>query len=149
MGGTIAQLRTVGAQRLGGIDWTHPVRRFFGQSRGVNWGVLFIVAVVGLLLVRPLVMSGMSWHRTAGLLAERRAEVAQLERRHETLTSRVEYYRTPTFIAEQARAYGMVEPGERTYVIREIVHPESTAEYAVSRLRNATSDSAVAIAGES
>jgi hypothetical protein len=39
----------------------------------------------------------------------------------------------------------MVQPGERTYVIREIVHPESTADYAISRLRNATIDSAVAI----
>lgn len=127
------------------IDWSHPVRRFFGQSRAVNWGVLFIILIVGLMLVRPLVMSGLSWHRTAALLSERRAEVAQLEHRNDELTAQVEYYRTPTFITEQARTYGMVQPGERTYVIREIVHPESTADYAISRLRNATIDSAVAI----
>lgn len=146
MGGAIAQLRSVGTDRLAGIDWTHPVRRVFGQSRAVNWGVLFLVVVIGMLLVRPLVMSGMSWHRTSARITERRAEVAQLERRHDVLSARVEYYETPTFIAEKARAYGMIEPGEQSFVIREIVHPENTAAYAVARLRNATVDSQVALA---
>lgn len=146
MGGAIAQLRSAGAERLGGIDWTHPVRRVFGQSRAVNWGVLFLVIVIGMLLVRPLVMSGMSWHRTAGRIEERRAEVAQLRHRHRVLSERVDYYRTPTFIAEKARAYGMIEPGEQSFVIREIVHPENTAAYAVARLRNATVDSRIALA---
>ena len=133
---------------MSGIDWGHPVRRVFGQSRAVNWGVLFIVVVVGMLLVRPLVMSGLSWHRTAERITERRVEVAQLEQRHDRLTERVAYYSTPTFIAEKARAYGMIEPGEQSYVIREIVHPESAAEYAVSRLRNATVDSQVSLAAK-
>ncbi len=146
MGGAIAQLRAAGGDRLASIDWgRHPVRRVFGQSRAVNWGVLFLGVVIGMMLVRPLVMSGLSWHRTAGRITERRAEVAQLEHRNARLTERVEYYSTPTFIAEKARAYGMVEPGERSYVIREIVHPESAAEYAVSRLRNATVDSRFAL----
>ncbi|MCW2926735.1 MAG: hypothetical protein JWM86_703, partial [Thermoleophilia bacterium] len=46
MGGNAA-LRA-GGDRLSKIDFSHPVRRLFGQSRAVNWGVLFIVAVVGL-----------------------------------------------------------------------------------------------------
>lgn len=145
MGGTITRLSSVGGDRLASIGLGHPVRRVFGQSRAVNWGVLFIVIVVGMMLVRPLVMSGLSWHRTAGRITERRAEVAQLDARHDMLKGRVAYYGTPTFIAEKARAYGMVEPGEQSFVIREIVHPESAAEYAVSRLRNATVDSQVAL----
>jgi cell division protein FtsB len=145
MDAALAQLRS-GSDRLASIDFAHPVRRLFGQSRGVNWGVIFIIAVIALMLVRPLVMSGLSWHRTASLLEERRAEVASLEQRHHELKQQVDYYGTDAFIAEQARAYGMVEPGERTYVIRELVHPESAAEYAVSRLRNATVDSPVALA---
>lgn len=143
----LAQLRLRG-DRFAGIDLAHPVRRLFGQSRGVNWGVIFIVVVVGMMLVRPLVMSGMSWHRTAALLQERRSEVAQLERTHAQLTERVAYYRTDSFIAEQAREYGMVEPGEQSFVVRELVRPQSAAEYAVARLRNATVDSAVALAGD-
>jgi cell division protein FtsB len=140
----IASLRS-GGDRLAALDIAHPVRRLFGQSRGVNWGVLFIVLVVGLMLVRPLVMSGMSWHRTAALLTERRAEVAELKARHDALTEQVAYYRTETFIGEQARKYGFIEPGEKTFVVRELVHPESAAEYAVARLRNATVDNQVAL----
>jgi len=148
MGGAIAQLRAAGGDRLARIDWVHPLRRVFGQSRAVNVGVLFIVAVVGLMLVRPLVMSGLSWHRTAGRIQERRAEVDQLEQRHQALEDRVDYYRTPSFIAEKARAYNMVLPGEQSFAIREIVHPGSTAEFAVARLRNATVDSNVAIGAD-
>jgi len=145
--GTAAQPR-IGGDRFAKIDITHPIRRLFGPSRGVAWGVIFITAVVGLMLVRPLVMSGLSWHRTAGLLEERRAEVAALETRHDQLTEQVEYYRTPTFIAEQARKYGMIEPGERAFVIRELVHPDSAAGYAIARLRNATVDSPVSLAAK-
>jgi cell division protein FtsB len=137
--------RRLGGDRLAALDMTHPVRRLFGQSRGVNWGVLFIVIVVGLMLVRPLVMSGLSWHRTASLLTERRAEVAQLQRTHDELEAQVAYYRTEEFIGEQARAYGWIEPGEQTFVVRELVHPESAADYAVARLRNATVDGAAAL----
>lgn len=134
-----------GTRRVVDIDVRGALRRLFGQSVGVNVGVVFIALVVGLLLIRPLVVSGLSLHRTAALLTERRAEVAQLEHTHERLQERVDYYRTDTFIAEQARAYGMVEPGEQTYVIRELVHPESAAEYAIARLRNATVDSNVSL----
>lgn len=120
----------------------------FGQSRAVNWGVIFFVVVIGLMLVRPLVMSGLSWHRTAGRIDERRAEVADLERRNAELTEQVRYFGTTTFIAERARQYNMVEPGEESFVIREIVHPDNTAEYAVSRLRNATVDNTVVLADD-
>lgn len=145
MDAALAQLRATG-DRLATVDLAHPIRRLFGQSRGVNWAVMFLAVIVLLMLVRPLVMSGLSWHRTASLLQERRSEVATLEQRHVELGDTVAYYRTDAFIAEQARAYGMVEPGEQTYVIRELVHPESAAEYAVARLRNATVDSTIALA---
>ncbi|MCW2928675.1 MAG: hypothetical protein JWM86_2643, partial [Thermoleophilia bacterium] len=94
------------------------------------------------------VMSGLSWHRTAALLEERRAVVSQLSARNRALEEQVDYYRTDTFVAEQARMYGMIEPGEETYVIRELVHPESAATYAVARLRNATVDSAATLAAQ-
>ena len=126
---------------------SHPIRRLFGESRGVAWGAVFIIVVLSLLLVRPLAMSLLSWHRTAAVLEERRTEVAGLERRHDHLKSQVAYYQTDAFVAEQARAYGMVVPGETAFVIRELVHPESAARYAISRLRNATVDHPAALAG--
>ncbi|MCW2961410.1 MAG: hypothetical protein JWM25_1649 [Thermoleophilia bacterium] len=110
------------------------------------FGAIFIIAIVAMMLVRPLAMSFLSWHRTAGLLEERRAEVNVLEQRHDLLREQVEYFRTSAFVAEQARTYGMTAPGETAFVIRELVHPESAAEYAISRLRNATVDDPVALA---
>lgn len=128
-------------------ELAHPVRRLFGESRGVAWGAICIIALVTLLLVRPLGNSFLSWHRTAGLLQERRTEVAKLEQRHQQLTRKVAYYETESFTAEQGRTYGMVVPGETAFVIRELVRPESAAQYAIARLRNATVDHPAALAG--
>lgn len=144
MGATRQQPRR-GTRHSGG-QLAHPVRRLFGESRGVAFGAIFIIAIVAMMLVRPLAMSFLSWHRTAGLLEERRAEVHVLEQRHDLLKQQVEYFRTSAFVAEQARTYGMTAPGETAFVIRELVHPESAAEYAISRLRNATVDDPVALA---
>jgi len=129
------------------VDLVHPMRRLFGESRGVAIGVMFVLAVVGLMLVRPVAMSFLSWHRTAALLTERRAEVAELDARHDELTEQVTYFQTNAFVAEKAREYGMAVPGEKTFVIREVAHPESASEYAIARLRNATVDHPIALAG--
>ena len=146
MGATTKQVRARRTRGRADGRLAHPIRRLFGESRGVAFGAVFIVAIVGLMLVRPLVMSFLSWHRTAALLTERRGEVQRLEHRHAYLKAQVEYFQTDAFVEEQARAYGMVKPGETPFVIRELVHPESAAEYAISRLRNATLDNPVALA---
>ena len=127
------------------IDLVHPVQRWFGRSRGVSFGVLFLVAMLALLVVRPLFMSATSWHRTASLLSERRVEVAQLQERNDKLKERARFQRTETFVQEQARSYGLVMPGEETLVIRELVHPESVGGYMVARLRNVTVDGSHAL----
>lgn len=124
----------------------HPVRRLFGESRGVTLGAIVLIALVTLLLFRPLAMTFFSYHRTAGILEERRTEVAELRKQHTRLTEQVAFYETPQFIAEQARSYGMIVPGEKAYVVRELVHPESAAQYAISRLRNVTVDHPAALA---
>lgn len=124
----------------------HPVRRLFGESRGVTVGALVLIALVGLLLFRPLAMTFFSYHRTAGILQERRVEVKELRALHSRLEDQVAFYDSPQFIAEQARSYGMIVPGEKAYVVRELVHPESAAQYAISRLRNVTVDHPAALA---
>jgi cell division protein FtsB len=124
----------------------HPVRQLFGESRGVTVGVMIIMALVGLMLVRPLAHTFFSWHRTAGILQERRVEVRDLRARNTELNEQVKFFDTPQFVSEQARSYGMVMPGEKAFVIRELVHPESAAQYAISRLRNVTVDDPTALA---
>ena len=129
-----------GLRRLLDAIGNHPVRRLFGESRLVTWGAIVLLALVGLLLVRPVAMSLLSYQRTDALLTERRAEVAELEARHDRLTEQLEFYRTDAFVEERARTYGWVRQGERSYVIRELEHPESAAGFAIERLRSATVD---------
>lgn len=115
-----------------------PVQRVFGDSGGVGAIVFIILLLMCMLLVRPVIMSLMSWQRTAGLLAERRLEVRELEARHRKLQARLAYYRTDTFVAERARQYGLVREGEVPFVMRELVHPELIGTYARTQLANAT-----------
>jgi cell division protein FtsB len=101
----------------------------------MSWIVIGLMLIGCLLIVRPVVMSLLSWHRTAGLLAERREEVAKLEARHKELDQAYEYYQTEAFLAERAREYGLVLPGETPYVVRELVHPESVERYTAAHLQ--------------
>jgi cell division protein FtsB len=122
----------------------HPVRRLFGESRSTSWPAIILLMLLALMVVRPMIMSVLSFHRTAGLLTERRAEVATLQSRHDELASRKAYYETDAFIAERGREYGLVMPGETAFVIRELARPEAVGTYAQARLANATVDADVA-----
>ncbi len=119
----------------------HPIRQVFGESQGVTVLVIIMLCLIVTLLVRPMVRSLLSYQRTAAMLTERRAEVAQLTTRHAELVKRRDYYRTPEFIAERAREYGLVRPGERAFVVRELVHPELMGRYARAQLANASYES--------
>lgn len=113
-----------------------PIKQIFGESQGVTILVAILLCLIALLIVRPMVRSILSYHRTAALLQERRAEVAALSSRHTELEQRKAYYQTPEFIAERAREYGLVRPGESAFVIRELVHPEMMGRYARAQLAN-------------
>lgn len=95
--------------------------------------------MLSLIVVRPMVMSMMSYHRTAGLLAERRAEVHDLRSRHAKLLRQLAYYETDAFLAERAREYGLTRPGEQPYVIRELTRPGEIGRFTRNRVRNITS----------
>lgn len=120
------------------IRTPRPVRSVFGESPGVTAILLAITILLGLLLLRPMLMSLISYHRTASLLSDRRTEVAALKQRNTELRARVTYFGTDAFIAERAREYGLVHPGETSYVVRELVHPELLTKYAQAQLQNAS-----------
>lgn len=113
-----------------------PIRRAFGDSPITTGLSLAFLLLLGMLLVRPMVMSMMSYQRTAALLEERRDEVASLRDRNERLTATQEYYRTNAFVAERAREYGLVRPGESPFVVREYAHPESAGAFTRNKVQN-------------
>jgi cell division protein FtsB len=109
-----------------GVDAEMPVgalSRVVGESPLSRGLLIALIAAIGLLVVRPIGMSLMSYHRTANLLNERRSEVRSLAVRHSALQRKVEYYRSDVFLKERARQYGLATPGETTYVVRELANP--------------------------
>lgn len=94
--------------------------------QGTRLLTLALVALLLLLIVRPMVMSLLSYHRTHSLLQDRRAVVRDLGERNELLRQRLEYYKTEMYLAQQARQYGLVKPGEQPVVIRELAQQQHT-----------------------
>lgn len=99
------------------------LQRIFGEFHGGRLLTLVFVGLLLMLIVRPVVMSLLSYHRTANLLEHRRSEVSDLQKRHDTLQATAKYYETDVFLAERAREFGLVRPGEQAYVIRELARP--------------------------
>jgi cell division protein FtsB len=112
---------------------TRISERLFGESMLGTWFVTAVLVLLGLLLVRPLVMSTLSWHRTASLLADRRAEVGALRARHTALKEQLAYFGTDAFLAERAREYGLIRAGETPFVIREYTRGNGGARFSLDR----------------
>jgi cell division protein FtsB len=93
-----------------------PSRR---RARGIRWDrvsrVALLVVLVGMLglYVRP----ARSYWSTRQEAAQRRAELAALQREHARLTARRDALRQSSAIEREARRLGMVKPGERPYVV--------------------------------
>lgn len=135
-----ARVGGIRTQLAGGLRWVgnrwSPLRRAFGDSPLTTGLSLAFLLLLGMLLVRPMVMSLMSYHRTDALLQERRAEVTVLRDRSDRLSTTRDYYRTEAFVVERAREYGLVRPGELSFVVREYAHPESVGTYTRNKVQN-------------
>ena len=104
-----------------------PKRRRPGpQSRGTRrarrrlplarWFALATVAVVALLYYRPL----KSYVETRAALADRAAEVQSLRAERDQLARRLEASETAEALAQRARRIGLVQPGERLFIVKGI-----------------------------
>ncbi len=51
-------------------------------------------------------------------VAERKAEVVQLEGKTRELERRVAYAKTAAFVEREARKLGLVRPGERLFIVK-------------------------------
>jgi cell division protein FtsB len=76
--------------------------------------LLCVLVLVVALYVNPL----MSWWSTWQQSKATQAEISALERHNEKLRARRDELRDPRTLEREARALGMVKPGERPYVVR-------------------------------
>jgi cell division protein FtsB len=79
-------------------------------------GLLVLLACVALAYVGPARSLLSTWQDSNA----KRAQVQALEREHEVLVRRARALRDPRTVETEARRLGMVRPGERSYVVREL-----------------------------
>jgi cell division protein FtsB len=93
-----------------------------GAALRVRWDrvgrVALLVLLVGVALayVGPARSLLSTWHESSAKQAQLRA----LEHEHEVLIRRSKALRQPTTVEAEARRLGMVRPGERSYVVRNL-----------------------------
>ena len=77
---------------------------------------VLVLAAVAYCYYKPL----SSWVHTRHALAQRQAQVAALERQKRALEAAVEQASTDAALARRARRIGLVEPGERLFIVKGI-----------------------------
>ena len=90
-------------------------RRRPSRSRLVlRWLGLAVVLVIALGYVQPL----RAYLDAREQVQTRSADIAKLEREHDTLERRLEFTDTDAFIEREARRLGLVRPGERLFIVK-------------------------------
>jgi len=82
----------------------------------MRWLALGTIAVVALLYYRPL----KSYLETRSALENRAAEVRSLRAERDELARRLAQSDTPEALARRARRLGLVQPGERLFIVKGI-----------------------------
>jgi len=96
-----------------------PSRRAAGRARRRRLGRLLpilVLAAVAYCYYRPLA----SWLHTRNALERRQAQVAALQRQKHALELAVERASSDPALARRARRIGLVEPGERLFIVKGI-----------------------------
>jgi cell division protein FtsB len=77
---------------------------------------VLVLAAVAYAYYKPL----SNWVHTRHALAQRQAQVAALERQKHALEAAVEQASTDAALVRRARRIGLVEPGERLFIVKGI-----------------------------
>ena len=96
--------RTMAARRAATVRW----------DRVGRVALLLLLGVVLLLYVNPAINYVKTWQAAN----TKRSQVERLQDQNKRLRARRAALRSPATLEHEARALGMVRPGERAYVIR-------------------------------
>ena len=99
-----------------------PTTTLGAAALRVRWDRVGRVALLGLLLLVAVAYVGparslLSTWRDSNA---KQAQLQTLEREHEALLRRARELRDPRTVQAEARRLGMVKPGERSYVVRNL-----------------------------
>jgi cell division protein FtsB len=78
--------------------------------------LLLVLLAVALAYVGPARSLLSTWHESSA----KQAQLQRLQHEHDALLSRARQLRDPRTVQAEARRLGMVKPGERSYVVRNL-----------------------------
>jgi cell division protein FtsB len=78
--------------------------------------LLLVLLAVALAYVGPARSLLSTWHESSA----KQAQLQQLQHEHDALLQRARELRDPRTVQAEARRLGMVKPGERSYVVRNL-----------------------------
>jgi cell division protein FtsB len=88
-------------------------RRPSRSARALRWVGLAVLLAVAIGYVQPL----RAYRDATADVAERRAEVDRIARANAALEDRIDEAATPEFVEREARKLGLVQPGERLFIV--------------------------------
>jgi cell division protein FtsB len=88
-------------------------RRPSRSARALRWIGLAVLLAVAIGYVQPL----RAYRDATADVAARRAEVDRIARANAALEDRIDEAATPEFVEREARKLGLVQPGERLFIV--------------------------------
>jgi cell division protein FtsB len=98
--------RTMAARRAATVRW----------DRVGRVALLLLLGVVLLLYVNPAINYFQTWQNSNA----KNDEVKRLQQENKRLRARKQALKQPATLEHEARALGMVKPGERAYVVKDL-----------------------------
>lgn len=100
-----------------------PVSRSRRKRRSplLRWLAVVVIGVIAFAYVHPV----RSYLNARDQVEARRAEVGALERERQELARRLAFSETDQFVVQEARRIGLVQPGERLFIVKGLQGHES------------------------
>ena len=88
-------------------------RRVSRSQLVLRWAGALVLLAIAVAYVQPV----RAYRDAKAEVAQREAELRELERERATLAARLEVARTDAFAEREARKLGLVRPGERLFIV--------------------------------
>jgi cell division protein FtsB len=80
----------------------------------LRWAAAAVLVLIALSYIHPLT----SYRHARSEVAQRRAEIASLERGNESLAQKLTMTSKDEFVVREARRLGIVRPGEHLFIVK-------------------------------
>ena len=89
-------------------------RRPSRSKLALRWAAVAVLVVIGLSYIHPLT----SYRHARSEVAQRRTEIANLERGNADLAQKLTMTGKDEFVVREARRLGLVRPGEHLFIVK-------------------------------